>query len=202
MRKQTRTAEPEVLANHAQKWNDDWADKVNNQGKTSKDFNWHQVDKTSVRDLIVPALRQMNQEHCCFCDCYPLADRSKEPVEHFRPKMEFPHLAFTWTNLYYICDACNSTKREQWSLTVELLAPDADDYEFGHYFEFDYTNGAIRPLLTADPDQQARADLTIRLYGLDTLARRRYRRQALEQWEDSSKQDIHARSYRVYLEQA
>jgi uncharacterized protein (TIGR02646 family) len=200
MRKQTRTAEPEVLANNAQKWNDDWADKVNNQGKTSKDFNWHQVGKTSVRDLVVPVLREMNQGHCCFCDCYGLEACSKEPVEHFRPKMKFPHLAFTWSNLYYICDRCNNSKLEQWDDQVSLIAPDEADYAFDSFFDFDHTNGQMRPSLLADVAKQERADLTIRFYDLDSSVRRRYRREEMRKWLKSDQTELDLHSYRDYLE--
>ena len=63
MRKQIRPPEPQVLQEHAAKWNAEWSRKVRVEMKSSKHFNWRQRNKQSVRDLILPALRSMNQEH-------------------------------------------------------------------------------------------------------------------------------------------
>lgn len=193
MRKQTRPPEPDVLQNNATSWNQDWEQKKASGSKTA--FSWHES-----RDAIVDALKDLNQEHCCFCDCFPMADRSNEPIEHFRPKSRFPAEAFTWANLYYICEACNTAKHEQWE--DGLLRPDGIDYRFDRYFEFDYTNGAILPNSLATSEEQSRAEVTIRLYDLDHLENRRYRQLELRKW-NQSKVDgriIDEWGYRDYLE--
>lgn len=47
-------------------------------------------------------------------------------VEHFRPKKKFPDLRCTYSNLYYACPVCNTTKNETWP---------SDEYmEQGFYF--------------------------------------------------------------------
>jgi len=98
MRPQVRPSEPEVLKANSQKWNDQWV-KLKT-GNPSASFSWYRIENQSARDLILPALREMNQRHCSFCDSFPL-ERQGEPIEHFRPKSDprFLHLAYTWTNL-------------------------------------------------------------------------------------------------------
>src|SRR5205814_1060534 len=120
-----------------------------------------------------------------FCDGFPVDDVSVDTIEHFRPKCfgQFPQLAYTWTNLYYCCSSCQSHKGEKWD--DELIAPDLPEYAFNRYFEFDFTTGAIRPSSTAGETEQRQAKATIQTYGLDTTARRRYRRLALKKWSES-----------------
>ncbi len=135
MRKQTRPIEPVVLQENAAKWNSRWVNRKRTD--PSANFAWYQLDGRSVREYLLPELRLMNQGHCSFCDWFPLDVSSNEPIEHFRPKSrdEFLDRAYDWRNLYYCCELCNSTKREQWQ--EELLAPDAEEYLFETYFEFD-----------------------------------------------------------------
>ncbi len=196
MRKQTRPPEPQVLRDNAVHWNADWAAKVAANPGTS--FYWHEHRRQSVRGLILPVLREMNQGHCSFCDCYPLEDRSKEPIEHFKPKKRYPEVAFTWANLYYTCEFCQGAKREKWD--DSLLRPDDPDYSCDRYFDFDHTNGAMRANPAAEAPDQRRADVTIALYDLDNPARRRQRRLALEDRRENPGKNIDLCSYRSYIE--
>ena len=122
-----------------------------------------------------------------------------DTIEHFCPKSAFPHLAYTWDNLYYCCDRCQSHKGEKWD--DGLIAPDAHDYNFGRYFEFDFTTGAIRPSTTASDAEKHRAEITISMYGLDTDKRRRFRRLELKKWSGSDPAGRHLDefAYRNYL---
>lgn len=165
MRKQTRPEVPEMLVLHSQRWTEQWVSL--RQRNPAATFNWYPVDALTVRQWVLPDLHKMTQGHCAFCDTYPLDDRSKTPIEHFRPKThpEFLHLADEWSNLYYCCDLCQATKREQWDHV--LLCPDANDYSFDRYFMFDFTNGRLLPNEIASENDQRRAEVTIRLYGLD-----------------------------------
>ncbi len=47
-------------------------------------------------------------------------------VEHFRPKKKFPELLCVYSNLYYACPFCNTTKNETW--------PSDKHIEQGFYF--------------------------------------------------------------------
>ncbi len=200
MRKQVRPAAPPKLAENGEKWNRQWADR--RVLDPSAKFSWYKVDGKNAREWILPSLRAMNQGHCSFCDVYPLVDRSAEPIEHFRPKTDvrFTMLAFAWENLYYCCELCQKSKREQWD--EALLAPDEATYRFERYFIFDFTTGAIQPNPRATPQDRHAAATTISLYGLDLSARRRYRRVALGNWIGSTNNRIDEVSYRDFVELA
>jgi len=197
MRKQKRPREPEEFAANSKRWNAQWA-KLRESNPDAR-FTWYKVNGVSAREIALPPLRAMNQEHCSFCDCYPLYDRSREPIEHFRPKswIEFYRDAFSWENLYYSCDRCQASKGEQWNPL--LLRPDAEDYSFDDYFEFDFTTGSMRPNLTADTGRKERARITIELYGLDEQARRRSRLESADQYVEGQNLDLY--SYRDFIQQ-
>lgn len=199
MRKQTRPEEPEVLRKHAAKWNDQWRKRREENPKAA--FNWYAADKKSVRDWLLPILRQMTQSHCSFCDTFPLDDRSTEPVEHFKPKSDprFYEEAYSWANLYYCCELCQSSKGEDWD--DALLRPDAHDYLFVKYFTFDYTTGEMKPNdQVVEEGDRSRAETTIRLYGLDCEPRRRRRREELRKWQRSRDRVLDEWAYRDFLE--
>jgi hypothetical protein len=48
-----------------------------------------------------------------------------------------------------------------------LLQPDADDYEFDRFFSWDFTTGILKINTLATPEDQHRADVTIKLYNLN-----------------------------------
>ncbi len=142
----------------------------------------------------------MTAGHCSFCEAFPLEGQSNEPIEHFRPKSKFHSLAYDWSNLYYCCEKCQSSKGEQWS--EDLLAPDAPGYRWSDWFEFDYTTGQLKPNTFAHSTSQERASVTIRLYGLDSSERVRRRILELKKWTHADKQsrNIDDFSDRDYLE--
>ncbi len=200
MRKQVRPAAPAKLAENAERWNKQWTD-LRTRNASAK-FSWYQLDGKNAREWILPELRAMNQGHCSFCDAFPLEDRSSEPIEHFRPKTDvrFTMLAFAWENLYYCCELCQKSKREQWD--EALLSPDEATYRFDRYFIFDFTTGEIRPNPRATPQDRHAAATTITLYGLNHPARRRYRRVALDNWIGAANKRIDEFSYRDFVELA
>jgi uncharacterized protein (TIGR02646 family) len=128
-----------------------------------------------------------------------LDDRSKGPIEHFKPKSDprFYGEAYAWDNLYYSCDCCQSSKGERWDEC--LLRPDAADYSFERYFCFDYTTGQIKPNCLATAADQERAAVTIRLYGLDLAEKRRSRCLELRKWLRSGDRNLDEWAYRDFL---
>lgn len=171
MRKFSRAEEPPICTKHSATWNAQWLALRSSNPKAV--FSWYTIDGKSARDHMLPLLREQSQGHCSFCDAFPVEGVSNETIEHFRPKTKFHDQAYTWSNLYYCCDACQGSKREQWD--EQLLCADAVEYSFSKYFEFDFTTGAIRPNSLASPEDQQRAAVTLDLYGLDSPARRRNR---------------------------
>ena len=197
MRKQQRPPAPTQFVENSEKWTSQWL-KLREQNRSG--FAWYTVDGRTARQWALPILHEMTQGHCSFCDAFPLEDRSKVPVEHLRPKGrdEFAHLAFEWSNLYYCCEYCQLEKKEKWE--EALIAPDEPDYQFLRYFVFDYTNGAISPNPTSSPHEQHRAEITIRLYGLDSVIRRQYRLLELRKFEGTMSSTIDDWAYRDFLE--
>ena len=201
MRKQTRPEAPQDFALHSTKWSQQWADlRAKNPAAA---FNWYESGGRSARDMALPTLKQMTQDHCAFCDVFPFDDSSNEPVEHFKPKSlpEFYHEAYAWENLFYCCGFCQKSKKEQWN--PRLLRPDAPDYDFQHYFRFTYSTGKIAPnpvLKMIDPDAWECARVTIDLYGLDKPVKRRRRMKALRDWTNLKNRVIDHRPYRDFIE--
>jgi uncharacterized protein (TIGR02646 family) len=198
MRKQTRPPIPKILAEHGPEWSRQWTDlRARNP---SASFQWYQTGGKTAREWLLPDLKSMTQDHCAFCDSFPLDDRSKEPIEHFKPKSDprFYAEAYGWENLYYCCDRCQSSKGEQWD--DRLLRPDAADYAFERYFLFDYTTGEIKPNCVASPADQECARVTISLYGLDRGPKRRARCLELRKWQRSDERRLDEWAYRDFLE--
>ncbi|MCL2640638.1 MAG: TIGR02646 family protein [Phycisphaerales bacterium] len=195
MRKFNRAAEPAICTTHSEKWNNQWVALRNTNPNAS--FQWYRVENKSAHEHMLPTLYDQSQGHCCFCDAFPVRGVSNDTIEHFRPKSQFPHLAYTWINLYYCCDACQSAKHEQWD--DQLLHADADDYQFSRYFEFDFTTGSIKPNSLANEADQKRAAVTITLYGLDSQARRRNRLWAAEDYAKPANKSNERLPYRDFL---
>jgi uncharacterized protein (TIGR02646 family) len=199
MRKQTRSKDvPSVRAQNGAAWTQAWLDK--SKGQMSPSFTWPQVDGKTVREWILPELRKMNQDHCSFCDSFPIDTSSKEPIEHFRPKHRnaFPHLAYEWTNLYYSCELCQSSKHSQWD--EDLLAPDDGSYHFLRYFICDFVTGEILPNPLADENEQRRATTTLRIYGINLTARCERRIQGFEDRQQYPAREIDRVPFRDFLE--
>ncbi len=198
MRKQKRLAAPEIWSDNQEKWKRRWLE-LRSKNPSAK-FEWYTVGKQKANDIALPTLMSMSQDHCAFCDAFPCEGVSNNTIEHHKPKGDdrFTGEAYTWENLYYCCNYCQSAKLNQWD--DGLLRPDDDDYLHQTYFEFDYTTGQIQPNPVADVLDQYRAEVTICLYDLDHIERRRFRKLELRKWQNASDMPIDLYAYRDYLE--
>lgn len=194
MRKISRPPKPRILVENGDRWNEQW--KNLKTEKPGAQFNWYQHESRSARDWLLPDLAAMTHEHCAFCDRYTVEPDS---IEHFRPKSDsrFLHLAYEWENLFFCCGGCQSEKSEQWD--DGLINPDAADYSFSRYFIFDWGTGEMSPNPMSSPTDQARAETTIRMYGLDTPKRRRFRLEALRNYLRSPGMPIDDSAYRDFV---
>lgn len=197
MRCITRPKAPTVLAENCDHWNAQWKSRKTENPAAS--FSWYVHKGRSARDWILADLAAMAQEHCAFCDGYTV---EPESVEHFRPKSDprFLDQAYSWENLFFCCGGCQNHKREQWD--DKLISPDSADYMFARYFEFDFTTGAMLPNARAATPDQERAESTIRIYGLDTQQRRRWRRNASRRWRRSTGILVDEFPYRDFIEES
>lgn len=99
MRNFQRVDEPLILRENHVRWTAKWV--KSSQDNTAAKFNWYQFEGRSAREHILPSLAEQTDSHCSFCDAFPVRGVSNEIIEHFRPKSQFPDLAYSWINLYY-----------------------------------------------------------------------------------------------------
>lgn len=177
MRKFERIAEPDFLAGKSEEWGLEWERRRNENPKAQ--FHWHKLDGEPVNQRLLRLLKVQTQDHCSFCDNFPVSPPSIDTIEHFRPKATFPKEAYRWANLYFCCMHCQQ-KRDNFD--EALLQPDAIEYGFDRYFRWDFTRGTIEVNEQASIEDQNRAAVTIRVYRLNeghpSLRKRELRRRA------------------------
>ncbi len=161
MRKFTRADCPQVLKDKGAAW----TDSLVNRGHWT---DWPQYKNRKLNQILNDqGLRDQTQEHCSYCDMTPISPPGRETIDHFHPKSG-PHgrldLALEWTNLFYCCDHCQQMKGDQFD--EALLKPDASDYFFDKYFQWDFANGELKPNEVAPPEIQHRAKQTIKIFKL------------------------------------
>jgi uncharacterized protein (TIGR02646 family) len=191
MRKLTRSAEPTFLSPRWKEWGEDWVQR-HAQGKP---FYWHKVGGEPVNQRLLPFLKAQTQDHCTFCDNFPVSPPSLDTIEHFRPKVSYPLQAYRWTNLYFCCMYC---QQKGGPFNESVIAPDAPDYTFDRYFRWDHTQGTIEVNETATPEDQSRARETIRYFRLND-AHPALRKRCLIQRSKLSEQPIAEFPYRDYI---
>ncbi|MGA2659882.1 MAG: hypothetical protein ABSH34_20455 [Verrucomicrobiota bacterium] len=178
MRKFKRAPAPEFLLGKWELWGKEWEQR--RAESSTACFHWHRVEGESVNRKLLPVLKAQVQDHCSFCDNYPICPPSYDTVEHFRPKTLFPREAYRWENLYYCCDCCQGKGDE---FDEVLLQPDAEDYAFDRFFRWDYTRGTLEANELASAEDQHRARVTLKLYRLNaghpSLRRWELRRRSL-----------------------
>jgi len=160
MRKFIRAPEPPFLAMHWQEWGQDWILRHAN----GQPFYWHQVDGEPVNRKLLPLLRAQTQDHCSFCDHFPVAPPSLPTIEHFRSKTIYPLEAFRWANLFFCCMHC---QQKGFPFSEAVLAPDDPGYEFDRYFRWDHTQGTLEVNENATLEDRARAQATIEFFPLN-----------------------------------
>jgi uncharacterized protein (TIGR02646 family) len=128
---------------------------------------WDDVTGAHKAD-IRSSLEQMQGRRCAYCE--GSLDILGQHIEHFRRKhsAHFPHLAFTWTNLYWSCNQTDSCGRYKDHSAGpynpnDLLDPCVDDPD--HVFRFRSDGSiSIRPGLS--PADQRKAEETLRVFNL------------------------------------
>jgi uncharacterized protein (TIGR02646 family) len=199
MKKIKRLLEPECLKKKGKEWGKDFAAKKRENPKYQ--FSWHQYKNEQVNKILKPVLEEMTQNHCSFCDGYPLGAQSRKTIEHFRPKNAYPLLSYTWANLFLCCDVCQSAKLDKFD--KKLLKPDKKDYEFHIYFINNYKNGKILPNPAASEEFQERAKYTIKIYDLNKKERKESRKRTYKDFNKKTKEEqmkeIDDYPYRCFL---
>ena len=190
MRKFLRNEEPDFLKSNWEEWEE--------RRKVSRaaSFHWHQISGRSVNEILLPILKHQTQDHCSFCDNFPVSPPSIETIEHFRPKSKFPRDAYRWENLFFCCMYC---QQKGDGFDELMLRPDAEEYFLNRYFRFDYTLGTIEPNPRASSKDQERARLTIKFYRLNER-HPTFRKLWMARRAKLRDEDIDTFPYRDYLE--
>ena len=193
MRRFQRAEEPAFLAANWEAWGLKWEQR--RAENSSAQFHWHQVDGEPVNRKLLAPLKAQTQDHCSFCDNFPVSPPSIDTIEHFRPKTLFPREAYRWVNLYFCCMYCQQKRAD---FDEALLRPDAIDYHFDRYFRWDYTLGTIEVNEQASPEDRERARVTIRLFRLNE-DHPRFRKRELHRRAKAPDEPLDEFAYRDYL---
>jgi uncharacterized protein (TIGR02646 family) len=131
--------------------------------------------------IIVDLLRGMAGPggNCMWC-----SSNESSQVEHYRPKSQYPELAFHWENYLWACGVCNSIhKRDQFPENPHQIIDPVTEDPWQHFFIDEF--GMLSPRY--DPVAESldtRAVSTISVLGLvrdDLQARRRRAMKILRQ---------------------
>jgi len=185
---------PECLVEKAEKWTKDLIDK--RQSKPDY-WNWHQFKNKKVENLLTVDLTEITNYRCSYCDIRPVRKGALKPsIDHFKPKSDFPELAYEWTNLFLSCYQCQEYKGGSYPY-VEPLKPDSCHYHFDYWFEIKWETYEILPNSLRDEDEQKRAEETIKWLGLNRDSRPISRGEIVEQFNGGNYDDW---SYKFMLE--
>lgn len=189
-----RPKAPDWLIKNWKKWGERFKQKLDNS-KKKNEFTWYSYKKEKVNKLLYPILRNLTQNHCSFCDGFPL-QQTGETIEHFKPKSKFPLLSYQWKNLYISCHNCQQKLDE---FNDFLLKPDNRNYKFSEYFIFNYSSGEIKENPAKPLSNQQKAKETIRIYRLNDFGRPEDRKRVFKQFNDSNNPVIDDFAYRFML---
>lgn len=191
MHKMERSAQPDCFSASWLAWTEDFV--AARQHDPKHLFSWR---SPACYQEIRRQLSTMTQAHCAFCDG-PIGVESRETVEHFRPKNTFHNLAYEWNNLFPCCDMCQSNKRENFD--PALLKPDEPEYAFDKYFVANFSTGEIEPSPHSDEEARQKADVTIKIYGLNLPARKKARKREWESYQRGLQACLDDYNYRFFL---
>jgi uncharacterized protein (TIGR02646 family) len=160
------------LSNNYIQWSKDFAEKLKKDGKSST-FAW----KSGLYNELRNQLCFITKEHCTFCDAFPVGHISKETIEHYFPKEQYPLKSYDWDNLFYCCDKCQSEANK--IKFIETLKPDTATYKFSNYFYFDLGSGKINVLENLETENLEafdKANAFLIRYGINSDIRKTLRK--------------------------
>ena len=160
MMKMERLPQPVWLKENYKKWGRKFKQKLKNPA-LKNDFVWATHKGKKVNTKLLPILRDSTDKHCAFCD-----DKIKKgTIEHFRPSSKYPLLSYLWLNLFPSCNDCQEKNNE---FDKNLLKPDHPEYDFRRYFLFNPFTGKIDINPKASDFDKMKAEITKRIYKLDS----------------------------------
>lgn len=171
---------PDWLAEHCEEWGAVCVARLSQD--PGYRFAWKQWQGQRVNQRLLPLLREMTEEHCAYCDWFPMDTGTDPTIVHFRPKAWFPSEVYVWENLYLACRHCQ--EKDDAGFDESLLRPDAIGYQYERFFIYNHADGTLAPNPAAAPDDQRRARVTIDLLRLNSRGRPAARRRELQKFRD------------------
>lgn len=140
-----KIAKPQILVDEGGQWTEEVMSNV---------YNGLEIPNASINRYRHPEIKEQvkveTSEKCIYCES-KVSHTYPGDIEHIIPKSKYPRLAFTWSNLTYVCFWCNNNKRAFLSRETPLLNPYKDDIK-EHLRAFGpilfHTNGSARGELT------------------------------------------------------
>jgi uncharacterized protein (TIGR02646 family) len=131
-------------------------------GIKSDDIKDYQVARRSLASL--------QYFKCCYCE--KKIELKHNAVEHFRPKVKYWWLSWSWSNLFFVCEICNEHKSDSFDMMRgESLEPEKQDIYKENPFFVDF--------VTEDPFQHIEFKLfTVKRHDWRPIARGGSRRGA------------------------
>ncbi len=199
MKKFERTDTPDFLKDKWVSFGNLYA--KNRIKKPNFKFYWNQINKKSLNHHLLPLLKAMTDNHCSYCDGFPL-DRADETIDHFCPKSkeEFYAIAYQWENLYVACAGCQGQNGKGEQYDEMLLRPDGKDYSFEKYFYYDYIQHKILVKENIDEKLRASAEITRRIFNFNDKSLCIRRRHSYERYSKELNPDLGDFAYRFILE--
>jgi len=74
------------------------------------------------------ALRKSTAGKCMYCES-KIEHNSYAHVEHIKPKAKYPELEFSWDNLGFSCQVCNTNKGDKYDETTPFIDPYTENPE-------------------------------------------------------------------------
>lgn len=162
-------------------------------------FKWPKYKNQSLNRHLLPFLKALTQDHCSYCDGYPLMS-SDHTIDHFGPKSNplFYDEVCKWENLYVSCNRCQGAKKEQYD--TKLLRPDEETYRFLDYFVYDYTTHRVEINTAASPEQQERARITRKIFDFNEPGLLIARRKAFQRFTRTTDPELDDFDFRFMFE--
>lgn len=157
--------------------------------KAQAKHDWNQTtpeDKQAIREALSELQRPGPESAptCAYCEqrITALHNAKSCHIEHFRRRRDFPSLSFDWDNLFLSCsrESCCGTYKDRKGVPYnpdDLLKPDRDtptDYLI--YLP----NGTVQPKSGLPAQDQNRAKETVRVFHLNEVGLKGWRRSLLE----------------------
>jgi len=123
MHKIKRTGIPSSLKRYGATWTKDLLDEIARKGSYSKAESKYKTKYN--KDPIKRALDEMYGDFCCYCESR-ITVAGFRRIEHLKPRAKFPEECYSWDNLHYACEVCNSNKTDEWDYTYPIIDPCID----------------------------------------------------------------------------